>query len=211
MNLDAFKNDLKEQLDNQAMQASKSSVDHAQMLRKRTNSLLARLLRSLRIELYFAVAVGLAGLVVGITAEEQAYAISGYGILLICVVVGLACIPIYKKLQKLRHENPDLRDMLTDSIAVTSTFLKFYIWYTVAMVPVGGMLGFLSGSVDPSDESLLDKLHLDIDPWLAATIFLVIFMGLMTWFAWWYINKMYGRHLKALRQCLQDLEEQQEL
>lgn len=210
MNLDAFKNELKERLEEEAQQASKSQSDHAQMLRKRTNSLLARLIRSLQIELFFAIVLGLAGIVVTITTPTALSRITGIGIFIICLIIGLYCIPIYRKLHSLLRENADLRNMLNESIAVTSRFLTFYIWYTIAMVPVGAVLGFISGADDSDDTNLLEALHLDVEPTLAAIVFLVVFAGLMGWFAWWYITKMYSRHLKALRQCLVELDEQAE-
>lgn len=204
MNLDALKEGLRERLEEEANQLQKSDHDHLEILRHRANSLVDRIIRSLKIEMGLAALMAIVGLLLIVLGDTVLETVTGSVVAVICVVIGLYCIPIYQKLTKTNQEaHLSLSDYLSSSYSIVQRFVTFYIWYTFAMFPLGLATGFVVGYLKPDEGPDINN---SLTVW-GATIFMLILVGLTAWLSYWYINKMYRRHMLGLKACLAELQE----
>lgn len=200
MELDEFKTILHQH-------PGKLRVDDKEIvLRKRSNSFIGRIKRSLEFELAFALLFMLFTLYI-------LYKPLGFYIHLFAALVAAFCICfsyylfiIYKKILHYQVNNYPVRKKLETIISILRQFNRQYLIITLVMAPVILIAAFIfvnaAGDIDKytfishySKQQLITYIGFSL-AWYIALYF----------FTKWYIRKGYGHHLSGLQHQLDDLD-----
>ena len=121
----------------------------------------------------------------------------------ICAVMAVVYSWKYRQLQHLVAFESNTLQLLRALISAVQQFIKVYIWMMAISTLVGFVLGGVYGYMEA--EGVDDQMPAVLTAWYAVPVSLAI-MGLIFWGTKWYINRMYAKPLRALQQCLAELE-----
>jgi hypothetical protein len=181
----------------------KGADDIAVMLKGNSRSVVDKLKRSVWFELLITVVAGIGLLIYAFTLPNGSLKWTTVSILLLFVAYLFYYV---KKLSLLNQFNADenLKDNLQRLVDSLSSYLKFYkLSYTI-LYPVYFGLGVLFGAIESGSQRFFEILF------QTKTIVTLLIVGaafffLCTWFANWYLRKLYGKHLDKLRAVLGEL------
>lgn len=183
----------------------KDETELAVMLRRNSSSIITRLKRNVWLEVIFTFLGGLGLLAYAMTLPNGSLKWTSVSILLLfCVYL----IYYFKKLRLLNrfiHENDNLKVNLQRLIANLKGYLKFYKRSYAILYPVYFILGLLFAAVEQGSSGFLNKIA---RPEIFITLFLgaIAFFVCSNWLTGWYLEKLYGNHLKKLEAILGELE-----
>jgi hypothetical protein len=177
--------------------------DIAMMLKGNSRSVVDKLKRSVWFELLITVVAGVALLIYAFTLPNGSLKWTTISILVL--FVGYLFYYL-KKLSLLNRFNADenLKDNLQRLVDSLSSYLKFYkLSYTI-LYPLYFGLGILFGAIESGSQRFFEILF---QTKTIATLLIVgsAFFFLCTWFANWYLKKLYGKHLDKLHSVLSEL------
>lgn len=140
----------------------------------------------------------------------QFHEIAGLLLLLLLFFFGY----FYRKDQLLRKIScPDcaLRANLERQIVRLKKYIRFYVLAGTVMIPVMGLLSWgIIHSKQPHSPG--DTLYYELAsiPWWRSSLVWMTGLGLLTvgiyFLNVWYVNRLYGRHIRKLQQLLDELE-----
>ncbi|HQR94891.1 MAG TPA: hypothetical protein PLZ97_16175 [Sediminibacterium sp.] len=210
MDLDQFKQQLNEKLATD--HKGRSGEDIAQMLSKKTFSVIEKLKKSIIYEIIF----GLIGMILfAVLAFSTKYhsvrTYFGVAAIFIFAVLFLL-VYLLKKTNDLNKVQQPVISNLTNYVTLIEEYMKRYFQFTMAMVPIclffAGWLGYHEKTPVPELDNLLGKSHLGIKLVLTISIvYLISFSVGMYYFTKWYLHKIYGRYVLELKNCIKDLQE----
>jgi MFS family permease len=210
MDLDQFKQQLNEKLATD--HKGRSGEDIAQMLSKKTFSVIEKLKKSILYEIIF----GLIGMILfAVFAFSTKYhsVRTYFGVAAIFIFAFLfLLIYLFKKTNDLNKVQQPVISNLTNYVTLIEEYMKRYFQFTMAMVPIclffAGWLGYHEKTPVPELDNLLGKSHLGIKLVLTISIvYLISFSVGMYYFTKWYLHKIYGRYVLELKNCIKDLQE----
>ncbi len=175
----------------------------ASMLRADSRSLVENLKKSVWFELLITVVASIALLIYAFTIPDGALK---WTTISIVILFGGYLFYYVKKLALLMKFNSDenLKDNLQKLVDSLNSYLRFYkLSYTI-LYPVYFVLGVLFGGIESGSDRFL---HLVVQPRsiIILVVTALIFFFLCTWFANWYLKKLYGKHLTKLESVLNEL------
>lgn len=181
----------------------KGTDELSAMLRGDSRSVVDKLKRSVWFELLITAIAGIVLLIYAFTLPGGSVKWTAIAIL---ILFGMYLFYYVKKLALLMRFNPDenLKANLQKLVNSLNSYLRFYkLSYTI-LYPVYFGLGLLFGALEIGSERFFDVL---VQPRtivaLCATA--LVFFFLCTWFANWYLKKLYGNHLQKLQSVLDEL------
>ncbi len=137
-------------------------------------------------------------------------------IFILCtLVVGIIFIPYliyyikkYQELRKFYSYNENIKLSLQLLIKQLEKYLNIYFWGSILLTPISGFL--LGIGILYEMKALGFLLYFDV--FSSSTIYTILSFALMlTLLSYpvmkWYIRKLYGKHLEKLKDCLKELEE----
>ncbi|MFB9862987.1 hypothetical protein [Rufibacter immobilis] len=205
MNLDSLKDAWKVYAAQAAAANQVTENQIADLLKVRTENAVTKLKQNI----YFELAVqGLTVLLFGVSTflvkEDPVFQA-------LCVVVVMLCLPFlgyfWVKLSYIKRLNvttANLRATLRNLTDMLQGLVRLYFWTNMLLAPIGLIAGQL---VYLKMVKGINATHL---PWeqlyLRLTIGFLFGAVLGYFFLKWYIRKMFGNHLKALRGAYQELE-----
>ena len=178
-----------------------------QLLARQSNGIIEQLRRSARLELYLNFGTMLISLALATLAPVFWVRVLGW----VLVVVGIVCIVyLYRKLHLLRRmDDPvgDLRAHLLRLVSGLRALIRFYYWFTLAMLPVVGVVEVLMAASQFKHGIQFTSL-----PGIALVLGLVIALPLLLYLpvadiTRRYLQHLYGRHLDRLEASLCELAE----
>ncbi len=174
------------------------------MLNGSSRSIVAKLKRSVWLELAFTLIAGIALLVYALTLQTSP--LKNISIAILVMFVGYIFYYIKKLslLNKFNTTGKDIRTNLENLVYNLSGYLKFYRRSYTILYPVYFILGVLFGGIDRGTERFLEVLS------ESRTIAILITLGFVFYFTskWvvnWLLKKLYGNHLEKLRSLLNDI------
>ena len=176
------------------------------LLARQSDGIVERLRRSARLELYINFGVLLGSL--ALVWLAQVFWLRVFGWLL--VVIGLVCIGyLYRKLHLLRRmDDPagDLRAHLLRLVSGLRALIRFYYLFTLAMLPVMGVMNTLMAI-----SQFKHGINLTSLPGLALMLVLVVGMPVLLYLpvastTRRYLQYLYGQHLDRLEASLHELD-----
>ena len=183
------------------------------LLQQRSRGPVARMRRNLRIEL-LCIIVAYVPLILFYLVEFQGRlrAIS----LALLVVGGLFCAYYYRKsrlLNTMQCLSCQVRSNLARQVGTLKKYTRFYLLASTIVIPTMAILTYLIFHFQlfyPDNT----KVYHSLSPapwWKNSTIWLLMlvpFTVAMYYFNVWYINKLYGRHIKKLQELLREMDEE---
>jgi hypothetical protein len=210
MDLDQFKQQLNEKLSTD--HNGRSGEDIAQMLGKKTFSIIEKLKKSILYEILF----GLIGMILfAILAFTTKYhSIRTYfGVSAIFIFVFLfLLIYLLKKTIELNQVQRPVISNLKNYVFLIEEYMKRYFQFTMAMVPIclffAGYLGYHEKKPVPELDKIIGGGQLGFKLVLTISIiYLISFSIGMYYFTKWYLHKIYGKYVLELKKCIKDLKE----
>lgn len=212
MELEDIKNLLNRKLENE--QVNKSANDIAVLLHKKTSSVITKLKKSLLFEIVFTVVAVLIFAYISIFTKYNSIQIyfTFFTVLLLAMIVVL--ILLYKKINTLSkaHLNKPIKQNLESIHKILNEFIKRYFQLTMLLIPVcfifSAYLGYQDGKKGITITEI-EKFELLFQTKEQLNIFLIVYIIVFClvayYFTKWYLNKLYGRYLKNLEECIKEL------
>ena len=115
----------------------------------------------------------------------------------------------YRLLKEMECVTCQVKSNLARQVKTLKKYVRFYLLAGTAMIPVSYFLSYaIIRWKMPAGHSLY--LHLHPIPWWGNPLFWFILMIPLTigiyYFNAWYINRLYGQHIKKLQELLQEME-----
>lgn len=182
----------------------KDEAEIASMLKRRSSSIIDKLKRNVWFELIFTVLVSAVLLIYALTLPSGALKWTSVVILVTFLIYTFYYI---KKLVLLSRFNPATGNMRANLVALLDNltgYVKFYKRSYTVLYPIFFCLSLLFNGIEKGTEKFFENL---LKP--GTVIYLLcmaaVYFFLSTWFANWYLKKLYGNHLEKLRTLLNDI------
>jgi hypothetical protein len=185
---------------------AKQADEIAAMIKGSSNSIVAKLKRSVWFELTITIVFGLIMLYFSFTLRSGAMKWSIVSLLLLL----LAYLVYYvKKIQLLNHFDPsqqNIRENLENLINDLKAYLQFYRSSYLIFYPVYFVLGILFAAIERGFDNFLHRLT-EPEMILRLLFATAVIMTTALLFTNWYLKKLYGNHLVKLQDLLRDLKD----
>jgi uncharacterized membrane protein len=181
------------------------------LLQKRSRGPVARMRRNLSIELVLLLMAYIPAILFYLWQPGHLPVISA-----LLFLLGLLFVVYYYRKQRLLKNmlcmTCEVRSNLDRQVRTLKKYISFYLWSGTLMIPIIGLIcyGIFYWQYQPApDTALFRQLHPGswwINPTLWAVILVPFTIG-MYYFNAWYLNKLYGQHIKKLQELLRELDE----
>ena len=185
---------------------AKPAEEIAAMLKGRSNSPIAKLKRSTWFELVLTMVFGVIMLFYSFSLPSGSLKWSVVATLILFVVY---CIYYFKKLKLLNrfdasHQN--IRENLEKLVNDLNTYLTFYKTSYAVVFPAYFFLVLLFTAIERGANAFLHQLA-QPETIIRLSIVSLVFIAIMVLVSKWYLKKLYGNHLEALKELLKDIED----
>ena len=211
MELDELKILLKAKIEEQI--PAKSTDELALLLNNKTQSVIEKLRRSLRIEIITAILFTVVFSAVGIFAKYVSLQIYFSAFAFVCFLFIIVLWFLHKKIKQLSSTPQPVKRNLQTISAILKEYVKRYFQLTMILIPLTVIISF---SLGYSDENLYNpQLHNSGFFTLTGSavniilifVYIIVFGVSMYYFTKWYLKKLYGNYLEQLQQLITELEE----
>lgn len=183
---------------------AKPAEEIAAMLKGRSNSPIAKLKRSTWFELVLTLVFGMAMLFYSLSLPSGALKWSVVATLILFVVY---CIYYLKKLRLLHRFDPsqqNIRENLEKLVKDLNTYLTFYKTSYTIVFPAYFFLVILFTAIERGADAFFHQLT-QPETILRLVIASLVFVLTTLLVSKWYLKKLYGNHLDALQELLNDI------
>ena len=187
--------------------APKNEQEIGMMLKGRSISIINKIKRNVWIELVFTIAVSVALLIYALSLQKGAMKWTSISLLLMCLASTIYYIKKLSVLNRVQGINENLHDTISFLVTNLTGYLKFYKNSYTVLYPVYFMLGLLFSVLERGPDNFVEFLSQPI-----TIIYLLLMAGIFfiisSWFARWFLRKLYGDHLEKLKSILNELNQQ---
>jgi len=185
----------------------KNEEEIAMMLKGRSISIVNKLKRNVWFELIFAIVVSVALLLYALSLEKGAMKWTSISLLLMCLASTVYFIKKLSVLNRVQGINDNLHDTISFLITNLTSYVKFYRNSYTVLYPVYFLLGLLFSVLERGTDNFVAFVSKPL-----IILYLLFMAGLFffisSWFARWYLKKLYGDHLEKLKKILDELNQQ---
>lgn len=182
----------------------KNEDELATMLKGNSRSLVDKLERSVWFELILTMIAGLALLVYAFNLPGGSVKWTSVSIIILFVGYSFYYVKKLMLFSAFRHSNSDLKTNLESLANNLSAYLHFYKRSYTILYPVYFGLGLVFGLLDSGSDRFIATIT-EPKTFLYLIGLAVVFFFLGTWFADWYLKKLYGNHLTRLQAIIREL------
>lgn len=180
------------------------------LLHRRSQGPVARMRRNLIGEAIIFVAAYLPAIGCFLFAFDGRLAGISWLFALVAAIFGAYYFRKYQLLQKMQCPTCAIRSNLARQIAALERYTRFYLLAGTAIVPITYFLAYLviRWKLPASASIVYARLH-PIPWWATPSFWLILLIPLTIGIYFtndWYINRLYGRHIKKLRDLLREME-----
>ncbi|MEA3426189.1 MAG: hypothetical protein U9R46_08075 [Bacteroidota bacterium] len=211
MELDELKSLINQKLT--TAHAGRSGDDIAQILTRKTVSVIDKLKRSLWIEILCCIGAILLFAYFGFAGDNHAYQVYFSAFTVLTTIFLVIVIYLLKRTQQLSATALPVKSNLQTIVNIIETFMKRYFQFTMGLMPACCVFALLliyhdHGSI-PDAGTIFGTYFKS--SW-QMVLFLVVYAGALAtgiyYFTRWYLKRLYGRYVEQLKQCIRELEEQ---
>ncbi len=184
----------------------KQEEEISSMLRRRSKSIITKLKWSVWFELTFTILAGLFLLYYSFTIPDGALRWTFMAFLLMFLGYAIYYVKKIRILHRFEEGRENIKMNLENLINDLEAYLKFYEKSYSIMYPIYTVLVFLFVIIDRGIDQFIEALK-DWKMILYILLLIGVFLVSSLWFTKWYLNKLYGKHLKKLKELLSDLQE----
>jgi len=185
----------------------KNEEEIAMMLKGRSISIVNKLKRNVWFELIFAIVVSVALLLYALSLEKGAMKWTSISLLLMCLASTIYFIKKLSVLNRVQGINDNLHDTISFLITNLTSYVKFYKNSYTVLYPVYFLLGLSFSVLERGTDNFVAFVSKPL-----IILYLLFMSGLFffitSWFARWYLKKLYGDHLEKLKKILDELNQQ---
>ena len=211
MELDELKLQLKQKLE--ISNDQKSPTDIAQLLTKKTNSIIHKLKKSLWFEIVSCILFTVAFIYIGLTSKYQSFQLYFSSFAILCLAFLILLIYLLKKVNTINHNSMPIKENLVAIHSLLKEFSKRYFQFTMSLIPIcvffAGYLGYMDGKSGIIMDEITNFSN-QLPTSKQAIVFLIVYLIVLSvgiyYFTKWYIKKLYGLYLDQLQSCINDLE-----
>ena len=183
----------------------KDEEEIALMLKGRSMSIIDKLKRNVWLELIFTVALSIVLLIYATTLETGSLKWTSISLLLLFIAYAFYYIKKLMLLNRFSGVNENIRDNIAMLVENLTDYVKFYKRSYAILYPIYFCLGILFGALERGTGKYIEYLSRPSNLiYLLAMALLFFFIS--TWFASWYLKKLYGNHLDKLKELLNELQ-----
>ena len=211
MELDELKHQLKNKLSTD--HAGRSDEDIALLLSKRTGSIVDKLKRSLKKEIFFSILILIGFTCIGIFGSFNSLRIYFSVFTILCIPFIIALYYLLRRTTHLSSTALPVKKNLQEIVTITEQFIKRYFQFSMALLPVCIIFSFLLGYNETKPIPEVDNFAKKIfsAKWEVILFFSVYLIGLCVgvyYFTKWYLRKLYGKYVEQLKECINELSEE---
>lgn len=184
---------------------AKPAEEIAAMLKGRSNSPIAKLKRSTWFELVLTMVFGVIMLFYSFSLPSGSLKWS----VVATLIFEVYCIYYFKKLKLLNRfdaSQQNIRENLEKLVKDLNAYLSFYKMSYAVVFPVYFFLLLLFTAIERGADAFLHQLT-QPETILRLSIASLVFIAIMVQVSKWYLKKLYGNHLEALKELLKDIED----
>lgn len=211
MELDDFKTQFKDKLSSD--HTGRTQEDIATILTKKTQSVIGKLKKSLRFEIYSGIAISLLFWYIGLTSNYHTFNI--YFSVFAFLSLGFIGLLFYllKRTNQLSSTSLPVKSNLQTIVTIIEDFCKRYFQFTMGLLPVCFIFAFVLGYREPDHIPQLDRLSKSLISSQGKVVaFMVLYIGGLSlgvyYFTKWYLKKLYGKYVTQLKACIAELSEE---
>lgn len=208
MELDALKSQLKEKLATD--HANRSDADLRELLKRKTNSVIAKLKRSLRFEIISAIIITLGFAWVGIASSYRAFRIYFSVFAVVSVLFVFLLFYLLRRTKELGDTVLPVKSNLQTLVSILNEFQRRYFQFTMALIPICFIFSFILGYQEEKPIPAMEKMahRLFSEQWQVIVFFITYMAALAVgayYFTKWYLRKLYGKYVSELKACIAEL------
>ncbi len=211
MELDELKLLLNQKIDDS--RGLKTPLDIAILLKKKTQSIIHKLKKSLWIEIIFSLVIFLLFGYIGLFSKYTSLQIYFSVFTILCVVFMLVLLYLLQKINKLSNTNMPIKQNLISIHSIIKEFTKRYLQFTLSLIPICLLFSGYLGYQDAKNGVVIDELDTISNKLTSPTkliVFLVAYLLALSvgvyYFTKWYLKKLYGKYLIQLQDCINELD-----
>jgi hypothetical protein len=182
----------------------KNEQEIALMLKGKSLSIIEKIKRNVWLELIFTLAVSVVLLIYAVSLKTGALKWTSISLLLMCLVYTFYYIKKLTLLNRFSGVKENLRENISMLIENLTGYLKFYKNSYAILYPVYFFLGLLFGALERGTVKYIAFLSRP-STIIYLLLMAALFFFISTWFASWYLKKLYGNHLDKLKNLLREL------
>lgn len=184
----------------------KREEEIASMLKGSSNLVIDKLKRSVRFELVLTAICGVILLYLSFALKEGAMKWSIISMLLLFIAYLFYFVMKMRLLNRFDPSQQNIRENLEKLVADMETYLRFYKTSYTVLYPVYFLLGILFVAIDRGFDAFWHQLGQAETILRFAFVSFAVLVGSLL-FSKWYLKKLYGNHLDALKELLRDLKD----
>lgn len=175
----------------------RSTQQLADALSVKSNSVLDKIKRSIRLEMVCAVIFTIMAIVWIVYSDLLFYKALSVYIIIFCTGFFIYIDQLRKRINTYRSQVGSAKRSLEDIINILQTFIRSYFNLTMLMLPVIAIMGIVTLNSD--------SIALSTRAWTIYGIWFVVWTIFMYFFTKWYLRKLYGRYHEELKEQLRDI------
>lgn len=187
----------------------KSSEDFALLLNKKTSSLIARIKRSIWIELISCIVFTIVFALVAIFSPYWSLKIYFAVFTLVCVAFLFVLRYLLKRTNEFAGTTLPVKSNLASLLSILREYIKRYFQLTMILIPFCLVFSFLLRYYDPGhspSQNLTASITTSILI-ISAVIYTAALIVGVYYFTKWYLKKLYGNYLSQLEELIAELDE----
>lgn len=191
--------------------ASRTDADIAALLKKKTNSVIGKLKRSLIIEMVLCILFTAAMIYVCFVTDHWSIRLYFGVFSVLMFLFSFLLYYLYKRTQQLTTSFKPIKHNLQTVISLLEEFVKRYFQFSMALLPICFVFSLILSSMEPISIPEVDKfvLHYFSAKWQVLTflgVYMIVLAVTLYYFTKWYLKKLYGNYLAELKNCITELE-----
>lgn len=211
MELDELKSLINQKLT--TAHTGRSGDDIAQILTRKTGSVIDKLKRSLWIEIICCIGAILLFAYFGFTGGNHAYHVYFSAFAVLTGIFLLIVIYLLRRTQQLSNTALPVKSNLQTIVNIIESFMKRYFQFTMGLIPVCFVFALVLiyhdyGSIPDAGTIFSTYFKSSWQMVLFLTAYVAILATGIYYFTRWYLKRLYGRYVEQLKQCILELEEQ---
>jgi len=184
----------------------KNEAELAMMLKGSSNSVVAKLKKSVWFELSFTIVAGIGLLIYALTLPSGALKWTAVSIIILFVAYSFYYIKKLMLLNKFDSGAVNLKETLVRLVNSLTAYLRFYKRSYAILYPVYFLLGLLFTAIERGTDNFIRAVS-STSSIIWLTTLCICFFVISTWFTSWYLRKLYGNHIDKLKSMLDELNQ----
>ncbi|MDB5232566.1 MAG: hypothetical protein JWN76_3371 [Chitinophagaceae bacterium] len=203
MNLDDLKIQLNKKIEGPAVTIGES--EFALLLKRSSKSLVHKLQRSLRLETIFSIVFTAGCLLLAI--YDNQWSLKIYFGIFIFVGAALIAVLLYllQRIKKLNDQPLPVKQNLVSVVKIMEDYKKRSFQFSMALIPACIFLSIWLSYKEKPEHTMNWLSHYAV---ILSIAFIAIAIGIY-YANKWILDKLYGRHIRQLKENLEELEEEE--